>query len=189
MVKYTVVSEEVEYVEESAGALIGRRLAEVRYYTIPFGLSDVRPWERELAHRVDYGVDLVTDQGTFGITWTAQEVVGYRIDCVSGPLLDVRDNEVQVSHVEGAEPWATLIGSTIESVEVLQLSVSLGEKTGSFPVALSLTFASGVALHLVSGSWDGDEKSIFPTGNDIVVIWKSESLAVLAPFLTSEPML
>jgi hypothetical protein len=184
-----VVSEEVQYVEESARALIGGHLAEVRYYAIPFGLSDLRPWERELAHRVDYGVDLVTDQGTFGITWTAQEVVGYRIDCVSGPLLDVRDNEVQISHVERTEPWAALIGSTIESIEVHQLSVSLGEETGIFPVVLSVTFTSGVTLIFISGSWDGDEKPIFPTGNDIVVIWKSESLAALAPFLTSEPML
>ena len=183
------MSEEVKYVEESAAALIGAELAEVRYYGIPFGLTDARPWECDLAHRVDYGVDLVTDRGTFGITWTPQADVGYRIDCVPGPILNVRHNEVQVTHVENAEPWAALVGSTVESVEVHQLSVTLVEKTGSFPTALSLTFASGDPVCLISGSWDGDQKPIFPTGNDIVIIWKSESLLVLAPFLTPEPTL
>jgi hypothetical protein len=186
VVKYTVVSEEVQYVEVSAARLIGSQLAEVRYYGIPFGLSDARPWECELAHRVDYGVDLVTDRGTFGITWTSQEVVGYRIDCVSGPLLDVRPNEVQVSHVENAEPWASLIGSAVEAVEVHELSVKLGEKTGTLPTALTLTFASGAFVCFIGGSWDGDEKPIFPTGNDVVIVWKSDSLLVLAPFLTPD---
>jgi hypothetical protein len=182
-----VVSEEVQYVWESVQVLNGAHLAEVRYYEIPFGLSDTRPWERELAHLLDYGVDLVTDRGTFGITSISQEIVGYRIDCIPGPVLDARDNEVQVSHVEYHEPWAALVGSTIESVEVHQLSVAPAEKTGTFPTALSLTFASGVVVSLISGSWDGNEKPIFPTGDDIVVVWKSESLSTLAPFLAPNP--
>ncbi|HEX3793428.1 MAG TPA: hypothetical protein VHV57_02890 [Acidimicrobiales bacterium] len=183
MIKYAPVSEEVQYVEESAQALVGACLAEVRYYGMPFGFDGIRPWERTLAHLLDYGVDLVTDQGTYGITWTSQAVVGYRIDLVRGPLLDVRNNEVQVTHVEYAEPWTALVGSTIESVVVHQLEVTGGEETGVFPTGLSLTFASGVVIHMVSGSWDGDEKPIFPTGDDIIVIWKDESLSKLAPFL------
>lgn len=183
MLKYAPVSEEVQYVEETARALIGACLAEVRYYGMPFGFDGSRPWERTLAHLLDYGVDLVTDQGTYGITWTSQAVVGYRIALVRGPLLDVRSNEVQVTHVGNAEPWATLVGSTIEAVWVHQLEVTVGEESGVFPTGLSVTFASGVVIHLVSGSWDGDEKPIFPTGDDIVVIWKDESLLKIAPFL------
>jgi hypothetical protein len=177
----------VQLVRESTSALIGRQLVEVRYYKIPFGLTQDRPWDWDLAHLVDYGVDLVTDQGTFGITWTPQEEVGYRIDCTTGPLLDRRSNEVQVSHVEESEPWSSLIGSVVQAVEVTEFfSTSFGKEWVSFPLALTITFTTGRTICLVSGSWHGDDKAIFPTGNDIVIIWKKESIPILLPFLADQ---
>ena len=177
----------MQLVRKSAGALMGRKLAEVRYYEIPFGLTEDRRWERDLAHLVDYGLDLVTDQGTFAVTWTAQEAVGYRIDCTPGPLLDRRLDRVQVSHVEDAEPWSSSVGSVVETVAVHEsFSSSFGEQWVRFPLALTIKFTTGQTICLVFGSWHGVDKAIFPTGNDIVIIWKRESVPILLPFLAGE---
>jgi hypothetical protein len=183
------VSDHVQWVEETTAGLVGSELAEVRYYEMPFGFTEERPWIRELAHLVDYGVDLVTDRGTFGITWTAQDVGGYGLDCVRGPLLNKRENEVQVSHVEDAEPWSNLIRSTIRAVELHLLPITFGERTADFVVALTLHFSPTAGICFVCGSWDGDEKPVFATGDDIVVIWKSESIPILTPYFEGQTLL
>jgi hypothetical protein len=173
-------------VEVTANRLVGRQLHGVRYYEIPFGLTDTRPWDHAIAHVLDYGLDLETDQGIVGITWAQYESFGYALDIVAFPLLDVRANEVQVSRVEEHPPWDRLLGPVIRRVEIEWYENPWGGEPESAPVALSLQFESGESPAVVCGGWNGPDQPIFPTGNDIVALWRPECLPSLVPYLTNQ---
>ncbi len=171
-------------VDSAARSLIGSELGEVRYYEIPFGLAIVRPWERDVAHVTDYGVDLVTDRGTVGITWTQYGSYGYGLDIISCPILEVRSNDVQISYVEDAPPWNELSGQVIDGFELHWHRVTwTGQEPVTAPFAVVIRLANGKHVAFVCGSWNGPDQPVFPTGDDIVVIWKPGPLSILVPDL------
>ena len=80
-------------------------------------------------------------------------------------------------------PWAAVRGERIIRARVHWLDVTWGEQETSGPVALSLRFAESIGVVIVCGSWTEAREPVFPTGDDIVVLWQPETLPVLAPFL------
>jgi hypothetical protein len=171
-------------VESVAETLVGRALNQVRYYEMPFGLAESRPWDHESAHALGYGVDLVTDNGTVGVTWIQYGDFGYGLHVVPCPVLDVRTNEVQVMHVEDHEPWCEVQGQRITRTVIHPFEVGWGDhEPVTAPVALTLTFAAGNRIALVCGGWTARREAVFLTGDDIVVIWMPETLPELVPAL------
>jgi hypothetical protein len=183
------MSDQVEAVGAGAAMLLGSQLAEVRYFGLPVGFTDRPWWERDRAHSVDYGLDLVTSEGTYAVTWVPESIGGYGLDLAKGSLLERRSNEVQVAHVEDSEPWVSQIGSEICTANLHVFPFTFGERTGDRVVALSIQFSTGFGVCLVCGSWDGDDSPIFVTGDDIVVIWKNETVSVVIPGLAESQVL
>jgi hypothetical protein len=54
-------------------------------------------------------------------------------------------------------------------------------------VALILRFAAAASIVIACGSWGGPQEPLFPTGDDIVVLWQPGTLPVLAPFPQDGP--
>jgi hypothetical protein len=73
--------------DSRAGSLIGQRLLRVRYYTLPYGMTRTPAFDFDAAHVADYGIDLVTEQATVGVTWTGYGTRGYGLDLRGGPLI------------------------------------------------------------------------------------------------------
>jgi hypothetical protein len=64
--------------------------------------------------------------------------------------------------------------------------VTWGEQQTTGPVALILRFAAAIIV-IACGSWSGPQEPLFPTGDDIVVLWQPRPLPALAPFLQDGP--
>ncbi|MGH3249110.1 MAG: hypothetical protein ACRDOI_23295, partial [Trebonia sp.] len=169
-------------IEAAAGELAGRRLDGVRYYTLPDGRTGKPAWDQDVAHVADYGIDLVTADGTTGITWVPHGEFGYGLQLGSGPLAGELDRAESCS-VAARPPWARVVGEHIAEARVHWLEVTWGSRQATGPVALALRFAGGTGIAVVCGSWRGRREAVFPTGDDIVVLWQPEALAVAAPYL------
>jgi hypothetical protein len=52
------VDKTVADVEAAARELVGRRVDEVRYYTLPYGPTDKPGWDEGVAHVVECGADM-----------------------------------------------------------------------------------------------------------------------------------
>jgi hypothetical protein len=173
-------------IDAMARELAGRRVENVRYYMLPvYGLTEVPSWDRQVAHATDYGIDLVTPDGTMGITWASYGEYGYGLRIVRGPVLTM------LSHAEfwcvaDELPWGAVRGERITRAQVHWLDVRWGDKDTSGPVALSLRFPDSIGIVIVCGSWTKPQEAVFPTGDDIVVLWQPETLPVLAPFLPAD---
>lgn len=172
-------------VEAAAGELVGRPVDDVRYYTMPLGMLDKPAWDLDVAHVAEYGVDLVTPGGTTGITWTQYGHFGYGLQLVRGPVLTELDR-AEFCSVAGEQPWSAVIGERITAARVHWLSVTWGQEETTGPVALSLRVADSISIVLVCGSWSGPREPLFPTGDDIVVLWQPGTLPVLAPYLPGD---
>jgi hypothetical protein len=70
--------------------------------------------------------------------------------------------------------------------QVHWLDVRWEERETAGPVALSLRFAKSIGIVIVCGSWTVPREPIFPTGDDIVILWQPETLPVLAPCLPAD---
>jgi hypothetical protein len=173
-----------EEVEPAARALIGRTLEGVRYYSLPYGMTDRPNWDHEVAHVADYGVDLIASGTTTGLTWVQYGNFGYGLRVLNEPVLStVRRGEF--ASVDESEPWTDRIGAEIASVEVHWFVVTVGDTEITAPTALSLRFRNVAPIALICVSWNGSEGSVFPTGDDIVVVWKPETVHTLVPYLDS----
>jgi len=160
-------------IEAAAGELAGRRLDGVRYYTLPYGSRD-KP--------ADYGIDLVTMEGTTGVTWSRHGEFGYGLQLRSGPLVG-EVGRAEVCSVADRPPWTRVLGECITEARVHWLEMTWGSQQAASPVALALRFAGGTGIAVVCGSWRGPREAVFATGDDIVVAWQPGALAVLAPYL------
>jgi hypothetical protein len=174
-----------EEIEVAAGELAGRRLTGVRYYTMPSGVTDKPAWDQDVAHVMDYGLDLLTPEGTTGITWTGYGEFGYGLDLVRGPVLAVLDRAGFCS-VGREAPWAAVLAEPITRTQVHWLDVRWGDQDTAGPVALTLRFADSIGIAIVCGSWSGPAQPVFATGDDIVVPWQQDILPVLVPFLPAD---
>jgi hypothetical protein len=74
-------------IEVIARELAGRCLDDVRYYSLPYGMTDKPTWDRDVAHVAGYGIDLVTAKGATGITRAAYGNSGYGLQLSRSPLL------------------------------------------------------------------------------------------------------
>ena len=185
------MSDEIQAVGAGAAKLLGSLiLAEVRYYGLPVGSTDRPWWERDrLTGWMSTDLTLSRAEGTYALTWVPKDIGGYSLDIATGSLPERRSNEVRVAHVEDAEPWASQIGSEIRRADLHVFPFTIGERTADRVVAVSIQFSTGFGICFVCGSWDGDALTIFVTGDDIVVIWKNESVSVLIPGLeASKPL-
>jgi hypothetical protein len=171
--------------EEHASRLLGLRLRSVRYYNIPFGLTDTPNWDHGSAHIADFGVDLITDQGTVGVTWT-NDITVYGLGIVAGPLIERLSSSVQVTNVADQEPWTSLEGHEIASVKLHWVEWHFPQQRPTSPFALELGFADSGGVLLVSGKWNGPNKPIFTGGDDITVLWRNDSLRVLVPQIADD---
>jgi hypothetical protein len=125
-------------VESAAGNLVGRRLSQIRYYTLPYGMTDKPAWDFDFSHSVDYGVDIVTLEGTTGITWTQFGDFGYGLVLLDGPIVTEID-QAQFCSVERHEPWAPLVGEEITSCKVHWLESGIkGRELITAPTALTI---------------------------------------------------
>lgn len=172
-------------IEAAARELTGRQVDNVRYYMLPYGMTDRPRWDRQVAHATDYGIDLVTPEGTTGITWTAYGEYGYGLRLVRGPLVTVRSH-AEFCSVTDEPPWGAVRGERITRAQVHWLDVTWGGQETRGPVALSLRFAESIGILIVCGSWTEPHEPVFPTGDDIVVLWQPGTLPVLAPFLEDD---
>jgi hypothetical protein len=57
-----------------ARELAGRCLVVVRYYSLPYGMTDKPTWDRDVARVADYGISLVTANGRDGHLGRVQEL-------------------------------------------------------------------------------------------------------------------
>lgn len=169
-------------VEAAAGELVGRTVDDVRYYTMPYGMPDEPTWDWDVAHVAEYGVDLATPGGTTGITWTQYGQFGYGLQFVRGPVL-IELARAEVRSVSGEPPWSAVQGKRITAARVHWLGVTWGQEETVGPVALSLRIADSISIVLACGSWNGPQEPVFPTGDDIVILWQPGTLPVLAPHL------
>lgn len=172
-------------IEATARELAGRQVDNVRYYYTPYGRTDEPTWDSGMAHALDYGIDLITPSGTIGITWSPYGQFGYGLDLVHGPLLP------ELSHAEfcsaaGEPPWAAILHEPITATRIHWLDVTWGTQDTTGPVAISLQFADSISIVLICGSWNEADKTVLPTGDDIVVVWQPELLPVIAPFLSAD---
>lgn len=174
-----------EAVQAGAQAMIGMRLRSVRYYDIPYGMTETPGWDFEVAHVTAYGLDFVSDERTTGITWTQYGDFGHGLRLVDQPVVTTLLRG-EFTEVSGVEPWDRITGNKVTSVEVHWIDMTVGGTEFIGPNALTLRFANNRALVLVCGTWNGPDKEIFPTGNDIVIIWKPGIVPVLAPYLPSD---
>jgi hypothetical protein len=171
--------------ETRAGELVGQRLLGLRYYTLPYGMTRTPAFDLDAAHVADHGVDLVTKHATVGVTSTAYGASGYGLDLRGAPLLtDLERGEFH--HVEQLEPWVQLVGQKITATNVHWLHPDTQtEDAPRIPAALTVRFANGVDVALICGAWRGPTTAIFPTGDDLVVLWKAEAFHTLAPWLSA----
>jgi len=169
--------------DSRADTLVGQRLSHVRYYTLPYGITQTPAFDFDAAHVADYGIDLVTEQATVGVTWTGYGTRGYGLDLRDGPLLTELERG-EFHRVERLAPWAELVGQIITGCKVNWLESDT--RTGGrdrIPTALTVQFANGVEVAVICGSWRGPTTAILPTGDDLVVVWKAETFHTLAPWL------
>jgi hypothetical protein len=170
-------------VESAARQLVGRHLSQVRYYTLPYGMTETPAWDFDVAHSADYGLDLVTAEGTTGVTWTQYDDFGYGLVLVDGPIV-TELSQAQFSTVERYQPWRAVVGEKITASKVHWFESAIeGRELITAPIALTLRMADSVSIALVCGSWNGPGKAIFPTGDDVVVLWKPETIPKLVPYL------
>jgi hypothetical protein len=174
-------------VEAAAAGLVGRRLDRVRYYTLPYGMTESPSWDHRDAHATDYGLDLITDQGIVGITWIQYGNFGYGLRILAEPLVSVL-HRAEFTSVDHELPWSAIAGSPVTSAVVHRIEWTMGAETYRGPMALTLGFADALAIVLACGSWRGTEESVFPTGDDIVVVWKPETAAVLLPYFDQDAL-
>jgi len=172
-------------IEATARELTGRQVDDARYYMLPCGMTDRPRWDRHMAHVTDYGIDLVTPDGTMGITWASYGEYGYGLHLVRGPVLTALSH-AEFCSVTHEPPWGAVRGERITRAQIHWLDVTWGEQETSGPVALSLRFAESIGIVIVCGSWTETQEPVFPTGDDIVVLWQPETLPVLAPFLPAD---
>jgi hypothetical protein len=172
-------------VEAAVRELIGSRVDDVRYYTMPCGIQDGAAWDLDVAHVADYGVDLVTPGGTTGITWTQYGQFGYGLQLVRGRVL-TELARAEFCSVAGEPPWGAVLGEPITAARVHWLDVTWGQEETTGPVALSLRIADRIGIVLACGSWRGPQEPVLPTGDDIVVLWQPGTLPVLAPYLPGD---
>src|ERR1700722_1082472 len=172
-------------IEAATRELTGRQVDNVRYYMLPYGTPDGPRWDRQVAHATDYRLDLVTPDGTMGITWSSCGDYGYGLQLVHGPVLTTLSH-AEFCTVTDEPPWAAVRGERITRAQVHWLDVTWGERETSGPVALSVWFADSIGIVIVCGSWTEPREPVFPTGDDIVVLWQPETLPVLTPFLPAE---
>jgi hypothetical protein len=64
--------------------------------------------------------------------------------------------------------------------------VTPAERETTGPAAVALRFSGGISIAVVCGSWNGPDRPVFPTGDDIVVLWQPGTLPGLAPFLPGD---
>jgi hypothetical protein len=179
------VDETAAGVEAAARELVGRTVDDVRYYTLPYGLTDKPAWDEGVAHVAEYGLDLVTHSGTTGITWAPYGQFGYGLQLARGPVLtDLAP--AGFCSVAGEPPWSAVLGERITAARVHWLAVTWGQEETTGPVALSLRIADSTGIVLACGSWRGPQEPLFPTGDDIVILWQPGTLPVLAPHLPGD---
>ena len=174
-----------EEIGAAARELTGRQVNGVRYYTLPYGMTDRPAWDRGVAHAVDYGIDLITPAGTTGITWSPYGQLGYGLQLVDGPLLPGLSH-TEFCSVAGEPPWSAVLQAPITATTIHWLDVTWGTQGATCPVALSLRFEDSVSIVLICGSWNDADNTVFPTGDDIVVVWQPALLPVIAPFLSAD---
>jgi hypothetical protein len=172
-------------VDAVARELVGRPVDDVRYYTVPYGLTDRPAWDEGVAHVAEYGLDVAAPDGTTGITWAQYGQFGYGLQLVRGPVLTELAQAGSCS-VAGEPPWSAVLGERITAARVHWLDVTWGQEETTGPVALSLRIADSISIVLACGSWRGPQEPVFPTGDDIVVLWQPGTLRVLAPYLPDD---
>ena len=88
--------------------------------------------------------------------------------------------------MEKHHPWEAVVGEQITGFHVDWFESGIeGQELLTAPTALTLRFADSVSIAVVCGSWNGAERAVFPTSNDVVILWRSETLPVLVPYLVA----
>ena len=138
-----------------------------------------------MAHVTDYGIDLVTPDGTTGITWTQYGNFGYGLQHARGPLL-ARLDRAEFWPVAEEPPWGAVLGERITEAQIYWLERHWETGKPLVPWLYLCGSPGSVSIAVVCGSWSRPHQPVFPTGDDIVVLWQPEVLPVLAPFLPTD---
>jgi hypothetical protein len=125
-------------IQATARELAGRQVDDVRYYTLPYGMTDTPVWDRDVAHTLDYGIDLVTSGGTIGVTWSQYGAFGYGLHLVHGPLLTGL-SRAEFCSVADRPPWGAVLGEAISGTRLHWLDVTWGNQETTGPVALPIS--------------------------------------------------
>jgi hypothetical protein len=192
-----IAAEQLATIRDATDALRGQQLLGVRYYAMPHtgNLDDVESfWVYDFGHQVAYGVDLITDRGTTGVTWVRGFQGSYVLDIIPGPIVEHFDDDLIVSTLPSSgEPWASVTGSTIDETRLLEDQIGTRttrftegviEASASVPVALSLKFSNGGRLALISACHIADLGPLFAPGSWILVAWRRDVVAELLPGLS-----
>jgi len=149
---------------------------------LPYGSRDKPAWDEDVAHVADYGIDLVTMEGTTGVTWSRHGGFGHGLQFRSGPLVG-EVGRAEVCSVADRPPWTRVLGECITEARVHWLEMTWGSRQAASPVALALRFAGGTGIAVVCGVVAG-------AAGTRVRDWRrhrgrvaARALAVLAPYL------
>jgi hypothetical protein len=171
--------------EDVVAYLPGQRLEAVRYYELRSSTGG-DSWDRACAHRLDYGVDLVTERGCYGVIW-ANDIVTHNLTVVGHSLIDEDLLAACFQRVDDRPPWAGVIGTPITQATVHYHDLRYGdEEPIDFPFALRLRFAAETTVLMVAGCWTGPRDPILPRGDEIVVLWQPDTFSRLVPDIADQ---
>lgn len=174
-------------IETAAAEMVGRQVVGVRYYEICCYEGVDSPWERPHLHSVDFGLDLVTDAGCFGVTWSNDFIV-YNLAIRRRPLVEAGMWRACFHRVDDVPPWDAILGSRIRSARLHWLDVTIDSKTTWYPQALVVDFEYAGSVTIAAGVWNADDAPLFAMGDEIAVIWDDSAVAGYLPHLADGPV-
>ncbi len=158
--------------EESARYLIGKRLAAVRYFEVE---SDTPEPGYQVpgfpGHLLDFGCDLVTDDGkTCGFMWDG-EFFQYGVG-VEDSSLSLRLRRFRSWDVSCESHWKGLAGRCVVSVDVYwDWAQYEGQAREYFPQDVAIGFDCGSIVYVCSSRYDHDKDKLSGMSDDIAVVF------------------
>jgi hypothetical protein len=163
--------------DERAQAMVGERLARVRYYEICYEGSQPS-WDTGIPGVVDvpdFGLDLEMESGrVFGIVWD-WEFTCYHLKVVPTSLAGIEVGHAAVWDVSSQSGWPPLIGRAIAGVAVHWWPTWSDDPVPLCPLHLDIVFEDGQKVFISAAIYDRERDSLFGLSDEVVVIFGEEA--------------
>ena len=167
--------------DAAAQELVGLNLAGVTYFEIEYEAEErIYLLQSQIGHFLDFGLELRMTDGQFQSFLWDSAFYQYGIGIFPYQAnLEVSTNRQW--DVSGTLEWVSLIGSTIESVEVywswVSDSVAAEEASRTYyPQDMKLSFSSGRHIYISASQYTESSDTLFGMSDEILVVF-DESVA------------